>query len=138
MGTIGDTKMNKQELQQKCKNIFEEIMDLKEKLYPSDNQMLESVFVEYVEYEEQSDDKVLERKFKEQFKKVFQRVNKGQGGSKQTLKNLERFRSALYSTDIYKCSDFLDNSISPSNRRKLKKASDDLETALKLKHDIEK
>jgi len=130
--------MNKQELQQKCKDILKEIMDLKEELnYSSDNKMFEEVFVEYKDSEEWDNEKALQRKFKEQFKKVFQRIGKEQRLSDQTLKNLERFRKALYRTDTYKKSDYSDDSILPNDRIKLKKASEELEQALKLKYDTE-
>lgn len=128
--------MNKQEIQVECQELFNEIQDLKEMLkWKSNNTLFEKTFIEYID-ENGDETEEAQNKYKEKFKKIFQRVSKSLL-NKSTLGELEKLKNAIYRCDDYKNSELNHGEISAEIRQHIAKESKKLDKWL-LQNDDEK
>jgi transketolase len=125
MGTTGD-KM-------KGLALFDEIMALKEALnWKSNTELFGQTFVEYTEEGEDESPKA-EKRYKEKFKKIFQRINRQESVNETEL---EKLRAAIYRCEAYKNSELMDSLLSVKGRNLIRKESAEIDKWL-LKNDFE-
>ena len=123
--------MNKQEIQQECKDLFDEIEQLRDILKWTQKMLFEKTFVEI---DEDGSSKV-EKRFIEATKKIFQRKNWTQEkATDKTLKKLKQLREAIYCCEDYKKSKLHDSKIPLEIRKNIQKESKKLEKYLKMTH----
>ena len=132
--------MDKQEIQDSCQEIFDEIIYLRECLKWSNHQIFcEKVFVEINDNDTTFDEgeEKETKKFTEKVKKIFQRKSWEKGTArKATLAELESIRNAIFCCEDYQKSKLYGNSLSLKTRQAIKRASKKLEKRL-LKEDYE-
>lgn len=130
MGQKG-TAMNKQEIQTRCQDVFDEITHLKDLLnWKSNGDLYKKTFIEYYpdgEIEEGKEQKY-EKKFKEKFKKIFSRkpwLEESKGSATNTtLQNLNALKNAIYCCEDYKNSKMKDSKIPLKIRQILRRESE--------------
>jgi ElaB/YqjD/DUF883 family membrane-anchored ribosome-binding protein len=128
--------MNKSEIQTDCQTIFKEIQELKEILkWKSNSAIFEKTFLAYID-EGDDETESAKNKYKEKFKKIFQRVQKSII-NKSTLIELEKLREAIYTCDDYRHSKLYQSELPPGVGECLAEESKKLEAWL-LQNDYEK
>ena len=121
--------MNKQEIQQECKDLFDEIEQLRDILKWTQKMLFEKTFVEIDEGGKSED----EKRFIEATKKIFQRKNWTQEkATYKTLEKLRQLRDAIYLCEDYKESELYESKIPLEVRKNIQKGSKKLEKHLKM------
>ncbi len=114
-----------------CKEIYEEIISTCDLLHWSENTLFQKCYYTHTEGENYTEEEEVKEqiKFCDKYKKMFQRKNwEKSKATKRTLSALEALRDALYKTEEYYK---IETALSPKTRVMMRNISKDLDRKLK-------